>query len=168
MSYSRKLGSSTPRRPTTGTSSSFRSNSRPRSSGYFSSSNGYSSLSSPYNSTSSLGHSYGGNSYSSLGNYHSSSSYPSYGSSYSTYGGTSSGYGSLHLPGSTLSPSPSSSYLSSSPSSSFKHLTPGGYSKALSRSPTRSNMGSRAGSTSSLMSLKSDNSEGYAVRKLFI
>lgn len=216
MSYHRNVGSTSPRR-TTQIPSSVRSNSRPRSSSYYSgSTNGYNSGAGNYNSgagnySSGAGNyssgsgsynsgpsynsnpyshganaSHGGNSYSHGGyssnpysshggsNYYPSTSYGNYGNSYSTYGGTNSGYGSLHLPStSSLSGSPSgSSYLSSSPSSSFKHLTPGGYSKsAASRvasrlSPSRSGMGSRSGSTSSLagLSTKSEGSEGYAVR----
>ena len=166
MSYSRTMGSASrdPRR-SAGVSSSLRTNNRSRNAGYFSPSGngGYSSYSNPYGSGNSLGHSYGSNSYGSYGSYH-SPSYSNYGSSYSTYGGTNSGYGSLHLP----SGSSVSSYLTSPSSSSMKHLSPSLYSKPISRSPTRSVMGSRTGSTSSLLSLKSsEGSEGYGVRRKF-
>ena len=167
MSYSRTVGSASrdPRR-SAGVSSSLRTNNRSRNTGYFSPSGngGYSSYSNPYGSGNSLGHSYGSNSYGSYGSYHSPPSYSNYGSSYSTYGGTNSGYGSLHLP----SGSSVSSYLTSPSSSSMKHLSPSLYSKPISRSPTRSVMGSRTGSTSSLLSLKSsEGSEGYGVRRKF-
>ncbi|KAK6628953.1 hypothetical protein RUM43_002770 [Polyplax serrata] len=157
MSYQRTVGSSS-RRPTG--LSSLRTSNRPRRSGYFSSGNGYSSFSGSYGAGNSLGHSYGSNSYNSYGSYH-PSSYSNYGNSFSSYGGTSSGYGTLYLPSSSNT-SGSSSSCYPSPSSSFKHLSPGGYTKSISRSPTRSNMGSRSGSTSSLLSIKSEASEGYA------